>query len=145
MPFVKGQVANPNGRPKGIVGSPRGNHGRPLGQRAAAFVRYDLKQAAKSHCEEGLQVVLACMRDPTTDWSHRIKAVELLWAYGYGRPQVTVEVDTTHRFAVVPAVLSKEEWLKEAEVTRAEQAAKRASEARSGEMGHPTSCGTDIP
>jgi hypothetical protein len=109
--------------------------GRPAGQKPHRVVLWDLQQAAKKHSKEGLNILLGCMRDPKADWGHRLRAIELMWAYGYGKPQVSVAVDTTHRFAyaVVPAVMSKEAWL--AEVT-AEQAEKRAGESLKGVAEH---------
>jgi hypothetical protein len=123
------------------------------GERHAALIAkppicmYDLKQAAKRHSEEGLNILLGCMRDPAADWGHRIRAVELLWAYGHGKPQQSLEVDVSHKFAVVPAVMSKEEWLAtkgagyeahamEQEMERQLEAAKRMGEAPTGGARH---------
>jgi hypothetical protein len=102
---------------------------------------FDLKQAAKRLTEEGLNTCTECMRDTKADWSQRLRAIEIIFAYGYGKPQVTIEADVTHKFAVVPAVLSKEEWLKEAEVAQAEQAAKRIGESPTGRAGHSNGTG----
>jgi hypothetical protein len=110
--------------------------GRPPGQKIPRVVVWDLKQAARSMCKEALLFIQATMRNEAINHDTRLRAAQILLERGYGRPEVQVEVDMTHRFAVVPAVLSREEWLKDAEVAKAEQAAQRASDARSGVAGH---------
>jgi hypothetical protein len=76
------------------------------------------------------------MRNEAINRDTRLRAAQILLERGYGRPEVQVEVDVSHKFAVVPAVMSKEDWLADAEVAKAEQAAKRASEAPTGGTGH---------
>jgi hypothetical protein len=126
-----------------------------------AVCLWDLRQAAKRHSEEGLNIILGCMNDPAADWSHRIRAVELLWAYGYGKPVQEAAIDVSHKFVIAPEVLPVDEWVAtkgqgwaahckelEEKLAAAEgrlPAEKRTSESRSGETGHPTSYGTDIP
>jgi hypothetical protein len=124
----------PIGRPPGQVSNPKGMRSRPPGEKPRSVVLWDLKMAARSHSEEGMEILLGCMKDEAADWGQRIRAIELLWAYGYGRPVQEAAIDVTHKFAVVPAVQTKEDWL--ASVAE-EQAAKRgrtapASEARKG-------------
>jgi hypothetical protein len=67
-------------------------------------VLWDLQQAAKEASEEGLEILKGCMRDETCDWPTRLRAVEMLWERGYGRPQVSVAMNMTHAFAEVPQV-----------------------------------------
>jgi hypothetical protein len=58
-----------------------------------------------------LEILTACMEDTEADWNTRLKAVELLWERGYGRPQVSVDVNTTHNFCVAPEVMELGAWL----------------------------------
>jgi hypothetical protein len=72
---------------------------------------WDLKQAARSHSEEGMQILLQCMRDRKADWNTRLKAIELLWERGYGRPEQHGDVNVSHRFVIAPNTMAIDEWL----------------------------------
>jgi hypothetical protein len=41
-----------------------------------------------------------------------LTAAEIMLERGYGRPAQKADVDIVHKFAVVPAVMSKEDWLR---------------------------------
>jgi hypothetical protein len=119
-------------------------------------VVYNLRQAAKSHSEEGLNIALQCMRDAKADWSQRLRAIELIWAYGFGRPQMSLEVNTEHRFVVAPDQMPVDLWLERRGQPEGSgdawlQAQKRAegwlpapaterltSESPTSSQGHPT-------
>jgi hypothetical protein len=94
--FQKGQSGNPKGRPPG--------------RSPSQMVRFNLKQAAREHCEEALQVIAGCMRDK--DARVRLMAAEIMLERGYGKPEQKSDVDVVHRFALVPEVMEKDEWLK---------------------------------
>jgi hypothetical protein len=121
--------------------------GRPPGQKIPRVVVWDLKQAARSMCKEALLFIQATMRNEAINHDTRLRAAQILLERGYGRPEVQVEVDMTHKFAVVPAVLSREEWLAtkgagyeahamEQEMEAVEKAAKRIGESPTGVAGH---------
>jgi hypothetical protein len=67
--------------------------------------------AARDKSKRGLEILEQCMEDTTCDWNTRLKAVELLWERGYGRPQVSVDVNTTHNFCIAPDVMELGVWL----------------------------------
>jgi hypothetical protein len=96
MTFVKGDRGNPLGRPKG--------------GRLAQMVRFDLKQAARAHCEEALEVIARCMR--SDDERVRLMAANIMLERGYGKPEQKTDAEVVHRFALVPEVMEKDEWLK---------------------------------
>jgi hypothetical protein len=72
-------------------------------------VQFDLRMVARSHTQEGLDLILKCMRE-CGDWNTRLKAIELLFAYGHGKPQVA-EVNVCHQFVVAPQTMQIDEWL----------------------------------
>lgn len=74
MPFKPGQSGNPGGRRKADP---------------------NLQAAAREHTQAALEVVVACLRDraPTV----RIKAAEIIFDRGYGRPPQTIEGEMTLR------------------------------------------------
>jgi hypothetical protein len=51
------------------------------------------------------------MEDTTCDWPTRLRAIELLWERGYGRPQVSVDMAVNHNFCIAPDVMPIGEWL----------------------------------
>jgi hypothetical protein len=105
--------------------------GRPAGQMPAKAIVWDLKMAARSYCKEALQFIVETMRDQNESRDTRMKAATILLERGYGRPEVTAEVDVNQRFAyaIVPEVLSREEWLETVAKPALEE---RASEAPPG-------------
>jgi hypothetical protein len=113
MPPIKpGEVRNPQGKNGRPPGPPTNFRGRPLGEKPRSVVLWDLQQAAKEASEEGLEILKGCMRDETCDWPTRLRAIELLWERGYGKPQVSVAVNAMHSFAEVPQVMSQDDWLR---------------------------------
>jgi hypothetical protein len=132
--FKKGTGENRDPRiHKGTPDTPDRRRERQKRARARMAIVWDLRTAAKALSEEGMKILSGCMRDPNASWSERIRAVELIWNYGWGRPEITAHIDQTHRFAVVPAVQSREEWLAEVE---ADAAAKRMGGAPTKTAGH---------
>ena len=69
-PFKKGQSGNPGGRPKGSKG---------FKERCRAFAN-----------EEGLNTLIEIARESGD--KDRLKAVELLLAYGYGKPRQALDI-----------------------------------------------------
>jgi hypothetical protein len=71
---------------------------RPAGQSPGRVVLWDLKQAARAHCIEALQVVLRCLH--SDDDRVALKAAEILFER-YG----------THRFVVASQTMPLDRWL----------------------------------
>lgn len=92
MPFIKGVAANPNGN-----------------RRMDPVVRFNLQQAARSHCEESLKVVAACLK--SDDERVRLMAATIMFERGFGKAPVTAAVNVQHKFAVVPQTMDKASWL----------------------------------
>jgi hypothetical protein len=95
------------GRPPG---SPTVFRRRPPDQRPAV-VTWDLKQAARAMCPEALEFIYQTMRDAEVNRDTRLRAAQLLLERGFGRPEVTAEVDVQHRFCVAPDVMPVDLWL----------------------------------
>jgi hypothetical protein len=91
---------------KGNPGGP----GRPPGRSPSQMVRFNLKMAAREHCERAVQVVAECLEHK--DARIRLMAAEIMLERGYGRPEQRADVDVVHQFAVVPQVLDRETWLR---------------------------------
>lgn len=70
--FVKGQSGNPSGRPK---------------------MPEDLKKSLKEGAAEAVKIWRDIQNDETASKRDRLKAGELLMAYGYGKAVQPVEVD----------------------------------------------------
>jgi hypothetical protein len=93
MPFTKGNPGGP-GRPKG---------------RLDPIEKFNLKMAARQLCPEGLEVVAAALKHK--DVRIRLMAAEIAFERGYGKPEQKTDVTATHRFAIVPQTMPKDEWL----------------------------------
>jgi hypothetical protein len=88
---------------KGFSGNPGGR------KRADTMVVFDLKQAARRHCERALEVLAEALEHK--DIRVRMVASSLLLERGYGKPEQRVDAAVTHKFAVVPEVMEEAEWL----------------------------------
>ncbi len=91
MPFIKGQPGGP-GRPK-----------------LAERVLFNLKMAAREHSEAALRKVISLME--STDDRVALMAAQIVLDRGYGKPEQRVDADVVHRFAEVPQVMEKAQWL----------------------------------
>jgi hypothetical protein len=125
--FPKGVSGNPAGssaKMRAEAGPPKVKSGRPPGRPPGSIIQrrrpaserpsvvlWDLQQAAKDKSKRGLEILQECMEDTTCEWPVRLKAIEMLWERGYGRPQVSVAMNMNHNFAVVPEVMGQAEWL----------------------------------
>jgi hypothetical protein len=79
------------------------------GGRLDRMVVFDLRQAARKHCPEAIQVIAAALKHK--DARVRLIAADLMLSRGYGKPEVMAEVIHNHKFAQVPEVMSKSDWL----------------------------------
>jgi hypothetical protein len=70
-PFVKGQSANPGGRP-------------------ALFPEF--REECRSHSPKALAKLLEALREPGAS-AQSIKAAELILAYGWGKPTQVVDIN----------------------------------------------------
>lgn len=89
---------------KGISGNPSG------ATRLDRMVVFDLKQAARAHCKEAIEIIAREMHNK--DARVRLLACQLMIERGYGRPEVKADVDVVHKFVRVPEVMEQEAWLK---------------------------------
>jgi hypothetical protein len=85
--------------------------GRLPGQLPSKPIVWDLKMAARSYCQEALDYIVGVMRDSNSPQPNRLKAAEILLERGYGKPHVSVEVNTEHKFVVAPNTMDQETWL----------------------------------
>jgi hypothetical protein len=92
MPFIKGVSGNPLGRRK-----------------VSPVTAWNIKQAARDNCEEALNVIAHCLR--SADEKIRLMAASLMLDRGYGKPEQRVDAEVTHRFAEVPQVMPKDQWI----------------------------------
>jgi hypothetical protein len=112
------------------------------------MVMYDLRAAARSYSEEGMRILIECMKDTKAEWPVRLKAIELLWERGYGKPEIRAAIETEHRFVVAPQTMPVGQWLERKgqpagqegdrwlESQRATPPERRASEAPTAATGH---------
>jgi hypothetical protein len=98
MPWKKGECGNPQGA----------GPGRPKGG-LLPVVRFNLKMAARAHCEEAIEVIAECMRHK--DARIRLMAASIMLERGYGKPEQNSDSTVLHKFAVVPEVMEEAEWL----------------------------------
>lgn len=71
-PFVKGQVANPGGRPK---------------------IPEDIKQAFKDLTPKAIETLQKILDDDNAKYADKIKAAEIIMDRGYGKPTQALDVD----------------------------------------------------
>jgi len=91
---------------KGRSGNPKG---RPPGRSPSQMVIYDLKEAARKHCPEALEIVLRCLR--SEDGRVALRAAEILFERAYGRPEQQSDLQVNHKFVIAPNTLPIDEWL----------------------------------
>lgn len=86
--WKKGESGNPSGRPK---------------------VAWQVKQCAKENSEAAMRKIVALMEneDPRVALAAAIHVLDR----AYGKPEQKADVEMVHRFAQVPAVMSKSDWL----------------------------------
>jgi hypothetical protein len=93
-----------NGRfRKGFSGNPDGK------QRLNRMVVFDLRQAARRHCPEALEVIAEGMRHK--DARVRLIAAAIMLERGYGKPEQKSDAAVVHRFVQAPEVMDQAKWL----------------------------------
>ena len=91
---------------KGHPGGP----GRPRDPtRLDRMVVFDIKQVARGLCEEAMERLAEHMR--SDDERVSLAATIAIIERGYGRPEQRADATVTHKFAIVPEVMSKSQWL----------------------------------
>jgi hypothetical protein len=88
---------------KGISGNPAGRAGLD------PVVRFNLKQAAREHCPEALDVIAECMR--SKDERVAIAAASIMLERGYGKPEQHADIEVSHRFVIAPNTMQIDAWL----------------------------------
>jgi hypothetical protein len=91
--WSSGQSGNPGGRPKGYG---------------------DLRELAREHTEEALQVLISVMQEETAPASARVSAAQHLLDRGWGRPEASINVTSPGR-SWVDEVRAMQERLSSAE------------------------------
>jgi hypothetical protein len=88
----------------------KGGPGRPSREHRPPTVIYDLKHAARLYAAESLETIVELMRN-SDDVRVKLMAAVTIIERGYGKAEQKSEQTTTHKFAVVPAVMDRAEWL----------------------------------
>jgi hypothetical protein len=70
---------------------------------------YDLKQAMRALCPEAAEVVKRCLK--SDDEKIALLAAQIAFDRGFGKPEVSAEVEVSHNFVVAPNTLPIDEWL----------------------------------
>jgi hypothetical protein len=73
------------------------------------MVRFELKQAARKHCPEAMEVVARCLH--SDDARVALLAAQILFERAYGKPARQADIEATHRFVVAPQTMALDEWL----------------------------------
>ena len=96
MPFSKGNPGGP---------------GRPRRESRPPTVLYDIKQAARAHCERSIEVLAEALEHK--DVRVRMVAAIALIERAYGKPAHQTDSAVNHKFAVavLPETMEKSEWL----------------------------------
>jgi hypothetical protein len=104
---------------------------------------YDLKQAMRALCPEAAEVVKRCLKSDNEKVA--LLAAQIAFDRGFGRPEVSAEVEMNHKFVIAPDTLPLDEWLAtkgqgwaahRRELQLAASAEKRTSEAPTSVAGH---------
>ena len=102
--WVKG-CPSPN--PTGNTGG--GHIGRRKRSVAEKMVIWNLREAARRHCEEALEVVASSLKSKSE--KVRLLAAQIMLDRGYGKAREMVDVNVSHAFAEVPQVMELSQWL----------------------------------
>jgi hypothetical protein len=70
---------------------------------------YDLKQAMRALCPEAAKVVKRCLK--SEDEKIALMAAQIAFDRGFGKPEVSAEVEVSHKFVIAPNTLPIDEWL----------------------------------
>jgi hypothetical protein len=96
MAWKPGESGNPAGRPP---------------SRLSQMERFDLREAARRLCPKALQ--RAEERLDSKDERVVLAAAELILSYGFGKPQVAVELNANHAFVIAPNTMEIDTWLQQ--------------------------------
>jgi hypothetical protein len=86
-----------------------GGPGRPRHTATQRIIAFDLKQAAKAFCPDAIERLAQHMW--SDDERVSLAACIAMLERGFGKPEQKAEATVTHKFAVVPEVMEKMEWL----------------------------------
>ena len=87
----------------------RGGPGSPRLTGKQRVVLFDIKQVARGLCEEAMERLAMHMR--SDDERVSLAATIAIIERGYGKPEVRADATVTHKFALVPEVMPKDQWL----------------------------------
>ena len=87
----------------------RGGPGSPRLTGKQRVVLFDIKQVARGLCEEAMERLAEHMR--SDDERVSLAATIAIIERGFGRPEQRADATVTHKFAIVPEVMPKDQWL----------------------------------
>jgi hypothetical protein len=85
------------------------SRGRPPGKLPSPIILWDIKHAARAHCEKSLQVIASCL--DSADERIALAAAIAMLERGYGKPEQKADVTVAHKFCVAPQVMELDDWL----------------------------------
>jgi hypothetical protein len=94
----------------GIAALRAGHTHNPARMAACCWSCGSISRWRRAHCEEAIEVIAECMRHK--DARVRLLAASIMLERGYGKPEQKSDASVTHKFALVPEVMPKDEWLK---------------------------------
>jgi hypothetical protein len=74
------------------------------------MVVFDIKQAARAHCERAIERLAEHME--SDDERVSTMACIAMVERGYGKPEQRTDASVVHKFAIVPEQMGEEEWLR---------------------------------